>query len=176
MNVHKRGYTVPIPSDAKIFSRKRIRYAKFACKGETIEAKLTKDGNRVLRESEKWYIEFEDNLQRPQCIKAFTNEQASRQLADKIQDFLNYRATNTPLTTDLLKFVEQIPSDIRDELISFGVIDRLKAKRSMTFESLFAEYEEWLRSSKFRHGYKRTKTFCDVLFSRIKKIAGHCGF
>lgn len=176
MRVRKRGYTVPIPKDAKIFSRKKIQYARFVSKGKTIEAKLTGDGKRVLRQSEKWYISFEDNLQRPQCIKAFTNEQASRQLADKIQQLMNYRGASTALDTDLLKFVEKMPSDIRDELISFGVIDNPKAKRRMDFAYLFAEYEEWLRSSKFRHGYRRTKASCDIACARTKKIAAGCGF
>ena len=176
MRVHKRGYTIPIPKGAKRLKRKDGVYVKYVRKGNEVTAKLTQKGDRVLLESKNWYIDFEDNLQRPQCIKAFTNEQASRQLADKIQQLLNYRATDTPLDNELMRFVESMPSNIRRELIEIGVTDSPEEKRSMKLDSLVAEYEEWLEASKYKHGYKRSGGHRKTTRLRIRKIIKNCGF
>ena len=132
MRVYKPTYSKPLPEGAKIFSRKGKGYAKFKdTKGHTAEARLTKAGDKILCETEHWHIGFEDIRGIRRQLKAFTNEQTTKRLADRIQQLLNGKANNLPPDTELQKFIEQIPATIRDELISFGLLDGAAAIRTL---------------------------------------------
>ena len=59
--VFRQTYTKPLPKDAEILLQKGKRCARFRDRsGNTVTARLSDDGTRILRESPKWYIEYKD--------------------------------------------------------------------------------------------------------------------
>ena len=124
MRICKKSYTKPLPEGAKKLRRKGGNVARYRDKrGRLQENKLTKSGDKILVEVKLWSIVFEDGLGIRREIKAFTNKAATQRLADRIQQLLNYKANNAPLTDELQQWIEQLPSKIRDELIEFGLLD-----------------------------------------------------
>jgi len=169
MRVYKPTYSKPLPEKAKIFSRKGKRFAKFKdAKGHTAEARLTKAGDKILCETEHWHIEFEDNQQIRRHLKAFTNEQATKRLADRIQQLLNCKANNLTPDTGLQKFIEQIPATIRDELISFGLLDGAAAIRTL------AEQIEIFRNHLIKK--ERNPRYIKGIIRTLLNLFASCGF
>lgn len=145
MRIYKPTYTKPLPNKVKTFSRKGKQFAKFRdTKGHTAEARLTKKGDRISCQTEHWHIEFNDNLGIHRRLKAFTNEQATQRLADRIQRLLNCKANNLPLDTELQKFIEQLQDKIRNELVGFGLLDAERTAAGKPLKDLVAEFEQSL--------------------------------
>ncbi len=171
MRVFKPTYSKPLPEGAKIISRKNGKFASFKnSKGHTTEARLTKSGDKILLETAHWHVEFEDNQQIRRHLKAYTNERATQRLADKIQELLNCKASNTPLETELQKFVEQIPFRIRGELISFGILDASRTAAGKPLLELISEFERSMQAK------ERTPKYIRETVSMVKCIFEGCKF
>ncbi len=169
MRVYKPSYTKPLPEKAKISSRKGKRFAKFKdAKGHTAEARLTQAGDKILCETVHWHIGFEDNRSIRRQLKAFTNEQATKRLADRIQQLLNCKANNLTPDTGLQKFLEQIPATIRDELISFGLLDGTAAGR--TLAERIEDFRDYLTKK------ERNPKYIRGTISGIKHLFADCEF
>ena len=171
MRVYKPTYSKPLPEKAKIFSRKGKRFAKFKdAKGHTAEARLTKAGDKILCETEHWHIGFEDIRGIRRQLKAFTNEQTTKRLADRIQQLLNGKANNLPPDTELQKFIEQIPATIRDELISSGLLDAKRTAAGKTLIELADEFGQSLVAK------ERTPRYICETVKMLKDIFECCKF
>jgi hypothetical protein len=60
MRVYKETYSKPLPEGVRILTRKDGKYARFTNgRGRQKEAKLTRDGDRILVETSHWHIDFE---------------------------------------------------------------------------------------------------------------------
>ncbi len=166
MRIYKPSYTKPLPEKAKIFSRKGKRFAKFKdAKGHTAEARLTKRGDKILCETEHWHIEFEDNQRIRRRLKGYTNERATKHLADRIQDLLD---CNGRPNSNLSKELEQIPATIRDELIGFGLLD------ARTVGKTLAERIEDFRDYLIKK--ERDAKYVRGTISSTKHLFADCGF
>jgi integrase len=173
MRIYKPTYTKPMPEGAKIFTPKGKKYkcAKFKDrKGHTQEARLTKQGDKIRLETEHWHIRFEDNQLIHRDIKAYNHRQATEKLADRIQQLLNCKATNTPLDTELQKFVEQIPSRIRDELISFEILDANRTAAGKTLLEYIEGFKEYLTKK------ERDAKHINATAGCLQRLIEGCGF
>jgi len=171
MRVYKPSYTKPLPEKAKIFTRKGKRFAKFKdAKGHTAEARLTKKSDKILVETAHWHIGFEDNLAIKREVKAYTNEQASNKLAERINELLCCQANNQQLSVELQKWLDQVPERIRDELISFGLIDPRRIAAGKILTDLISEFEKSLQSK------ERSTRYVQQTVAQIKKVFKGCGF
>ena len=166
MRVFKPTYTKPLPEKTKVFTRKGTKYAKF--KGG--EARLTKRGDKILCETSHWHISFEDNLGIRRELKGFTNEQATKRLADRIQQLLNCKANNLPLDTELQKFIEQLPCKVRDELVGFGLVDTERTAAVKTLTELTDEFEQSLVAK------ERTPRYIRETVKMLENIFEGCKF
>jgi integrase len=171
MRIFKPTYSKPLPEGAKIFSRKKIKYVKFKDKrGHTQEARLTKSGDKILCETTHWHIQFEDNLGIIRELKAYTNEQATKRLADRIQQLLNYKSNNQPLDSELQNFIENLNAKIRNELISFGLLDSQKAKAGKPLKELVSEFAKFLEAKERAEKYIRSTK------GELERIFKGCSF
>lgn len=60
-NIFKQRYTAPLPKGSETFSRKGERYARWIdARGKRQTAKLTEAGDRIQRESAKFYARYRD--------------------------------------------------------------------------------------------------------------------
>ena len=171
MRIYKQTYSKPLPEGVKIISRKNGKFASFKnSKGHTTEARLTKSGDKILLETAHWHVEFEDNQQICRHLKAYTNEKATQRLADKIQQLLNCKATNAPIDTELQKYVEQIPSRIRDELINFGLLDANRTAAGKPLLELISEFERSMQAK------ERSPKYIRETVSMVKRVFEDCWF
>ena len=63
MRIFKPSYSKPLLAGSKIISRKGVKYARFEDKqGHVQQARLTKSGDKILLETSRWHVSFEDIL------------------------------------------------------------------------------------------------------------------
>jgi integrase len=171
MRIYKPTYSKPLPEGAKVFSRKHKKFARFKDKkGHTKEARLTKSKDKILCETSHWHISFEDNLSIRRELKAYTNEQETKRLADRIQQLLNYKSNNQPLDSELQKFIENLNIRIRNELINFGLLDSEKAKAGKLLTELVSEYVKFLEAN------ERSEKYINDTQAELDRIFEGCTF
>ncbi|KKN44599.1 hypothetical protein LCGC14_0691370 [marine sediment metagenome] len=165
MRVYKQIHTRIIPEGAKKFTRRGKQFAKYKDRqGHTVEHRVTQDGKRLLKESEYWYIEFEFNKHRR--IKTFTHREPAEQLAEIIKTKINL----CPLTDTQEQFIENTPSGIKDELISFGILD---AQTLVTFKTLSGHIEDFKDNMTKR---ERAAKHITATVASLKRLFDGCGF
>ena len=125
MNVFRRTYTRPLPDRCKILRRRGGKVAQFLLRGKVQEAKLTASGGRILCNSRHWFVTFTDNLRIEHTLKAFTEEEPTRVLADKIKRLLAYKVVGEEPDIELATWFnsKDRPERIRHELVKTGLLD-----------------------------------------------------
>ena len=174
MRIFKPSYTKPLPEKAKTFACKSgkdkgKKLAKFKdSKGHTMQARLTKSGDKILVETSHWHIEFEDNHGIRRRLKAYTNEAATKKLAERIEDLLHFKANNQPPTLELQKWLEQVPVKIRTELAGFRLMDlKLVSKK-------LAEHIEDFKESLEKK--ERSSRHISETVAILNRLFNLCGF
>lgn len=170
MRIYKPSYTKALPEKSKTVIRKGKRFIRFKSKGHISEARLTKSGDKILVETNHWHISFEDNIGIRRELKAFTNSQASQRLADNIQRLLDSKANNIPLSDDLQKWLEQLPSKILDKLIGWKILDANRMTAGKELSGYIEEFKDYL--SKKERNPKHIKEITGTL----NRIFRECGF
>jgi len=175
MRVYKPAYTRPLPAGATKFTarsgrHKGTRFAKFKDKrGNTRTERLTKDGKKILVNTKLWRIQFTDYLGVKRELKAYSDHEASNQLANFIQKLLNYKQSNNPLTSEMQERFEHLPSAIRNELIKFGAVDAQQAEIGKPLTQHVADYIDFLtKRERSRHYIKEVEGTLTRLFKECK--------
>jgi len=176
MRVYKPTYSKPLPEKAKTFVCKQGKdkgklFAKFKdAKGHTTQARLTKAGDKILVEVKCWQIEFEDHLSIRRQLKAYTNERATKRLADKIEELLDCKRNNRPPEEELCRWFEGLPPAIRNELIAYELIDAGRAAIGMPISEHVREYTDHLAKK------ERSEQYVNEVRSTLIRVFTECGF
>ena len=170
MRIYKPSYTKALPEKSKTFIRKGKRFIRFKSKGHISEARLTKSGDKILCETNHWHISFEDNIGIRRELKAFTNSQASQRLADNIQRLLDSKANNIPLSDDLQKWLEQLPSKILDKLIAYKILDANRMTAGKELSGYIEEFKDYLTKK------ERNPKHIKEITGTLNRIFRDCGF
>jgi len=171
MRLYKPTYSKALPEGAKILKRKDGSYAQFRNRrGELVESRLTKKGDGILVETACWHIGFEGNFGIHRDIQGFTDRQATQRLADRIQDLLNCKANNAPLTDELQRWIEQIPGRTRNELVGFGLLDLQTMAAGKPLMELAGEFEQFLLSK------ERNDKYIAQTIRDIRRVFAECAF
>jgi hypothetical protein len=84
--VFKPTYTKPLPPDATITTHNGRPHARFKDRrGRTVLAPLTEDGQKVLLENRKWYVEYRDASGVVRKVPGFADKKATEQLAADLE-------------------------------------------------------------------------------------------
>jgi len=166
MRIYKPTYTKPLPERAKIFTRNGRQFAKF----REGEARLTKNSDKILCEVSHWHISFDDNQQIRRELKMFTDKQATRHAADRIEKLLCLKANNERPDMELQKWLEQIPSRIRDELIGFGLVDAERSAATKTLTGFLADFEKSMAAK------NNTPKYINESVTMVKAVFKGCKF
>jgi len=171
MRIYKPVYTRPIPENAERFSRKGVKYIRFTdSRGHVKTGRQTKDGKQILIEFEHWHVSFKDNLCIKRDVKCFSDEQATRRLADTIQSLLNAQANNQLLDNELQKRIETIPVRIRDKFIEYNLLDRERSVAGCPLVELLKVFRQSLIDKDRDPSYVKEK------ISQLRQIFGGCDF
>ena len=169
MRSYKPTYSKPLPEDAKTFLCKQGKdkgkmFAKFKdTNGHTTQARLTKTGDKILVEVTHWQISFEDRFDIKRQLKAYINQRATQDLADKIQDLLDGRTPNA-------EWIEKLSPTIRNELIKFGLIDSQKAAIGKPLSEHIEEFKDHLTKK------ERNPKHIKEVTGTLNRVFTDCGF
>ena len=155
MRIFKPAYTKPLPGGSKVLKRKSGRWVRFIRnkRGEIVEGRLTKKGDRVLVETELYHISFFDNGQIKRDLEGFTDAAATAMLGEKVKTLLHCQANRQTPDLDLQKWMENMPLQIRDQLVEFGLIDLKRSAAGKTLAELIAEFGQSLAAKEVTQGY-----------------------
>ena len=176
MRIFKPTYSKSLPEDAKTFickqgSDKGKMFAKFKdSKGHTSQARLTKSGDKILLETENWHIEFEDTFGIRRRLKAYTNQQASCDLAKTIQELLDCKYRNQQPDENLCKKFEVLPATVKDALIQFRLLDGQRASIAKPLTEHITDFEDYLQKK------ERTRFYIYETVRMLTKTFEDCGF
>ena len=175
MRIYKPSYSRPLPKGATRFTPrsgplKGERLAKFADKrGHTKTERLTKNGKKILCKTKLWHVQFEDHLGIKRELKGYSDHEATKLLANNIQKLLNFKTSNQPLSNELQRWLEQVPSAICNELMKFGVVDAQQAEIGKPLTEHIADYLDFLtKKERSRHYIKEVEGALTKLFKESK--------
>jgi integrase len=80
------------------------------------------------KKSSKWYIGFTDNRQIRRQLPAFTSKRATERASQKIEELLSCCGV---LTSDLQKWIEEIPTTMKERLVKYNIIDNRRVSENI---------------------------------------------
>ena len=104
------------------------------------------DRNGKTRESSKWYVELTDHLERIQRIPGFTDKGATWDLAGRLQKLVAARSLNNTPDPDLARWIDLLPSTLRNRLAKIGLIDSRIAANSKRLIEHVEDFAQTLRN------------------------------
>ena len=128
-----------------------------------------KDKSGKTKKCNHYYLTFTDNRQKRRRLPAFSNERATRKAADKIEELMS---SGGVLSSDLQRWIEQIPAKMRNSLVKFGLIDnrRISNHLGKPLAKHLDDFHNGLLAKGNGEPYVKQTT------SRIKSIFEGCGF
>jgi integrase len=90
--VFKPTYPKPIPADAEIINRDGTPHARFRRHKKVVTVPLTQDGQRILLEMKKWYVELRDADGVIRKVPGYTDKAATEQLAARLERRVAHQA------------------------------------------------------------------------------------
>lgn len=168
MKVYKAQYTKVIPPGAKLIERDGTQYVRYKVRGRTVETRLTRKADRIVVESQYWHIKFRDDRDISRDLKGFENESATNRLANKIEELIALKFSDTPLNKELHKWIENLPFRIRDKLIKWELTKLKTAGKPLT------EHIELFREYLFRK--ERSPRHIKETVAAVKHVFEGCGF
>ncbi len=168
--VFKKTFPKPIPNDAKIFSRKKTKYAKYkSAQGQIQETRLTRDGKKLLCETQSWYIRFDDHEGIKRVLKAYNDKGASDYLHTRIVEFVNYKRRSESIPAALQTYLSQ-DENIKEQLIKFGLLSDVAMIGEKTLEEHLEDFQKHLTNKE--RNQKHIKEVAGTLRSTFE----NCGF
>ena len=160
-----------MPNKAQILKRKDGVYARFRTpRSHMQEARLTRNKKGILVKTAHWHIAFEDNLGLRRQLKAFTDKQATRRLADHIERMLHAKCNNMPFEPETRRAIELLPKNIKQKLIGFGLLETKDSAIGKPLETMLDDYRQSLEAD------ERSKKYISETMSMCHKIFDGCGF
>ena len=125
-------------------------------------------GNKIP--TNNWYIEFRDHLEIVRRLTAFTDKSLSEALGRKIVKLANYKIAGENLDPQLSRWLEQIPTRLRNRFVEIGLIDNRRAAAG----KLLSEHLEDFKQSLLAKG--NTIGYVDTVVARAGRIINRCKF
>jgi len=129
-----------------------------------------KDRDGEKRKTAKWYLEFRDHLGRVRRMAAFADRPATAALGRTMDKLIARLGSGQGMDRELTEWVERLPSNIRDRLAKFGLLDaELVSARKSLLEHL-DDFEAALSRGDRNAQYVREAV------AQVKRIVSGCGF
>ncbi len=124
----------------------------------------------TLKDSSKWYVEFRDHRQIAQRIPGYIDKGATRELGRKLERLTSFRAAGDVPDSELLRWLESVPQDLRDRLVK---IDLLSGRSNATGKTLVEHLAEF-RANLEHKG--RTTAYVELVVGRVSAVLEGCRF
>jgi integrase len=129
-----------------------------------------RDRHGATQATSKWYVEFRDHNEVLRRYPAFTNRAQSEDLGRKLERLVVTRVTGEAPDLAQTRWVESMPSALRQKLATIGLLDsrRLAASQSLT------EHLRAFKQSILDKG--STSSHAEQTRERARKLFEGCGF
>ena len=117
----------------------------------------------------KWWVEVRDHQGIVRRFPAFTDKRQAGKFEEKLKALIEKRE-NCESLGELAEWVESLPIETRERLVSTGLLDK---RRFIAAKSLQAHIEDFEASLKAKGN---TNRHVQTTISRIKQIIAGCGF
>ncbi len=94
--------------------------------------------------SRSYTVEFKDHRERRQRVSAFVDKRASEELERRLELLARLRRRGEPLTAELTRYVEALPSRVRTKLTKVGVLDARRLEAAKPLVEHLDDYRAWL--------------------------------
>jgi len=129
-----------------------------------------KDRSGKKRKTSKFYIEFKDNLELTRRLPAFTDKRQSEALGRQIEKLVACKMNNEQPDAQLTRWLENIPSKMRDRFVKIGLIDSTRAASGKLLKEHIADFGQSLIDK------GDTRKQAQMTVSRVNRIAKDCKF
>lgn len=129
-----------------------------------------KDRGGKRRESEKWYVEFRDHLERVKRLPAFTEKAQSEAFGRKVERLVGCRSNNEPTDPELTRWIETLPQATRESMARIGLLETSRAAAVKPLAKHLDDFEAAIlaRGKTAKHAELATK--------RARTLFDGCGF
>jgi integrase len=125
--IFKQTYTKPLPSGAEVLSKSGRQFARFKGeKGKTVIAPLSDNGQQVIRETAKWYIEYKDADGTLKRVPGFVDKAATEQRASELERTAEHvRSGYKPREFEHLvrPLLDQL-ADLKSDMLAKGITQK----------------------------------------------------
>ena len=166
--VFKKTFTKLLPKGARVFSRKHIKYARFTNSSGKIQIeRTTKNGKKLLCETNHWYIRFDDHFGIRRVLKAYPDKGTCDYLYGRIQELINCLRRKEPIPADLWGYLGQ-NEGIREQLIKFGLLE--EKPQAENLDDLVGKFAEYIKLK------DRTQQYIDDVTRTLRIVFTDCKF
>jgi site-specific recombinase XerD len=140
-----------------------------------------------IKTSPIWYVAFRDHLGVERTVAGTTDRSTSEDIAKNLAAIVNHKTANQPLPQHLRSFLYNKPSELREQLLSWGIIS---GETNAAFEPLMT-YEEVKAPHSKRMKYnvtcghlrrwqdsmrERSRKHWKESIARVARVLKGCGF
>jgi len=125
-----------------------------------------RDGS--LRKTAKWYVDFQDHLDRRHKWPLFTDKRTSERCAEYIDQLIACRSAGDPPDSQLTRWLETLPARLLDLLIRENIIDAQKAMIGKTMSAHLADFKVSLKAA-------NSSKYVTDTFNRVDRLFRESG-
>ena len=168
--VFKKTFTKLLPKGARVFSRKHIKYARFTNSSGKIQIeRTTKNGKKLLCETNHWYIRFDDHFGIRRVLKAYPDKGTCDYLYGRIRELVNCKRRKEQIPAALQEYLEQNPQ-VREQLLSFGLLNCTAGTGEKSLDEHIEDFQEHLTKK------ERNQKHIKEVIGTLRGTFNNCNF
>jgi integrase len=123
-----------------------------------------KDRKGRSRKSSKWYVELKDHLEAVRRFVGFRDKRATEELGRKLERLVANRVSGRPPDAELARWVEGLPSKLRDRLLKIGLLDSWQAASANGLAGHLLDFKKALAAA------GNTEKHVTLTYKRAKRV------
>ena len=126
------------------------------------------DRKRATKQSKKWYVEFRDHRQVTRRLPGFTDKGATQELGRWLEKLVAQRVVGDTPSPELAKWLESMPTGLRDRLAKFGLLDSRSVASGKPLKEHVDDFHQFLLDK------GNCMDYADVQQARVQKTFDGC--
>lgn len=127
--------------------------------------------NGQMRQTSRWYVDFVDHRDMRQRFRAFESRGETERLGELLSELVKCRRARITPHDRWLHQLGDLPKDLQKRLLAIDLaLPVWLAAPTDVLSTWATSFEDWLRTSKGRSGYRRNAIYCDITMTRIRNI------
>jgi hypothetical protein len=103
-----------------------------------------KDNNGKTRTVKKWWVELRDHLGIVRRFGGFADKGQTELLGRQIERLVNYRVAGEQPDAQLSRWLEQVPTRLKDRFVSIGLLESARAAAAKPLKEHLGDFRKSL--------------------------------